>query len=677
MYVIPDGEVRLLKNCPLKNMTETIYFANKTQQFEYFSNLSIETNLILEHVSFIQDAPGVIRVPLPYSQVYNVQYMMYKNTGFLDKWFYAFVRRVEYTANNTSTIYFEIDDMQTWFMQHDFDPQLNLRECFVKRNHSRTDNFGDNIVEENIGFGEKVYSYIYFDDYVVDEIPIPYTEGVRVGFCTTLHIEDTSYKGGMSTLKPNLSNPFFNAKFSTPVDRGEEEKGFGCYKYNNYISGGKYYIFLKEGDVVTYDNEQYTVSKADEALAQAIFSDIINDGHSDFILSLFMLPGGGINYESVNNTITGFTDGDKAWVEAQFDAPYPKTMGFGAIKFDEPVTPTNGTFSIELPTIDGYKPKNNKLFTYPYCSLFATDQNGSELLLKPEFFNRFAVNPDEDQNIFVNSSGELVMNNLAFKVYGTMQVPSSTRVCFPRYKGLRDDVSNGIEIGPYPMCSWKSGTYERWLAQNSAPMVAGAFSSLMNQGYGSIGERTTQTVGSEYMPRRTVGVNRDGWQPTSSHLWSKRDVTKSYPTSSSVEGLGGLISNTASNAWSNLASIASASHLPEKANGIIGNSNIFFDNEKQKCVIRAVTLNSNDAMIIDEYFTRFGYAQNIVTRPNINARPYWTYVETSGCVIDANIPLDVEESLSTLFDNGVTFFRYRPNEAIHVGYYNRDNSPET
>ena len=673
MYVIPDGEVRLIKNCPLKNTTETIYFSNKTEQYNYFNLLSSNTNLILDRVTFIQDTPGVIRVPLPYSQVYNVQYMMYKNTGFLDKWFYAFVRRIEYTGNNVSTLYFEIDDIQTWFMQQDFDPQLCLRECFVKRNHSVTDNFGDNIVEENIGFGEKVYSPINFDGTVVDEITIPYTEGVRVGFCTTLNIEDTSYTGGMGTLSPILSNPFFNAKFSTPVDRGEDEKGFGCYKYNNYISGGKYYVFLKEGDVVTYENEQYTISKADEALAQAIFSDIINDGHSDFILSLFMLPGGGINYNIVNNTIVGFTDGDKAWVEEQFDAPFPKTMGFGTIKFDNPVSPMEGKMSLGISTIDYYEPKNNKLFTYPYCSLFATDQNGSELILKPEFFNRFVVNSD-DQTVFVNSEGQLVMNHLDFKVYSTMQVPASSRVCFPKYKGLTDDISNGIEIGPYPMCSWKSGTYERWLAQNSAPMVSGAFSSLMNQGYASIGGRTTQTVGSEYTPRRML-INKDGWEPTSL-LWGKRDITKSYPTSSSVEGLGSLISNTASNAWSNLASIASASHLPEKANGVIGNSNIFFDNEKQKCIIRAVTLNRNDAKIIDEYFTRFGYAQNIITRPTINARPYWTYVETSGCVIDANIPYDVNEKLSAIFDNGVTFFRYRHGESIMVGYYDKDNSPE-
>ena len=38
-------------------------------------------------------------------------------------------------------------------------------------------------------------------------------------------------------------------------------------------------------------------------------------------------------------------------------------------------------------TIDGYVPKNNKLFTYPYCFLYVTNLMGNSATYKYEYFN--------------------------------------------------------------------------------------------------------------------------------------------------------------------------------------------------------------------------------------------------------------------------------------------------
>lgn len=148
MYIEPNTVIRILKDCPLDTTYEhTIYFTAEGQQVGYFQGL---TKYTLTHQSYQRVNRGRMRVAVQAENLYDCNYLMFQNSSFGSKWFYAFIKSVEYVNNVTSEIEFEIDVMQTWF----FDYSLGM--CFVEREHSATDNIGDNLVPENLETGEYV-----------------------------------------------------------------------------------------------------------------------------------------------------------------------------------------------------------------------------------------------------------------------------------------------------------------------------------------------------------------------------------------------------------------------------------------------------------------------------------------------------------------------------------------
>ena len=148
MYIQPDSEVRLLTNVPLDNTyAHTIYFANKEAQTSYFQSKT-KAGCIFNNVSYQRHTRGSIRLKKLADNIYDCNYMMFKNTAFGDRWFYAFIREVEYISNTVCEVTYEIDVMQTWF----FD--VTLLQSFVEREHSVTDVAGDNLIPEPVHLGD-------------------------------------------------------------------------------------------------------------------------------------------------------------------------------------------------------------------------------------------------------------------------------------------------------------------------------------------------------------------------------------------------------------------------------------------------------------------------------------------------------------------------------------------
>lgn len=146
MYIEPNTTIRILRNCPLDNTFEhTIYFALEPEQEAYFKKL---TKYTLTRQSYQRVNAGVMRVGIKAESLYDCNYLMFQNESFGDKWFYAFIKSVEYVNNITSEITFELDPMQTWFFNYD------LGQCFVEREHTLTDKIGDNIIDEGLSCGD-------------------------------------------------------------------------------------------------------------------------------------------------------------------------------------------------------------------------------------------------------------------------------------------------------------------------------------------------------------------------------------------------------------------------------------------------------------------------------------------------------------------------------------------
>lgn len=154
MYIEPGTNILILRNVPLDNTYDhTIYFESASAQQTYFRGLK---KYDLSLYSYQRVGKGTFRVGIKADNLYDCNYIMFQNAAFGTKWFYAFITEVEYVNNETSTISYEIDVMQTWFF--DCSPDF----CFVEREHAVTDEIGANIVPEPVSCGEYV-----FNDYQV------------------------------------------------------------------------------------------------------------------------------------------------------------------------------------------------------------------------------------------------------------------------------------------------------------------------------------------------------------------------------------------------------------------------------------------------------------------------------------------------------------------------------
>jgi hypothetical protein len=148
--IAPNTTIRLLKNCPLVNNYEhTIYFADASAQATYFSGL---TKQVFSDQSYQRQGAGRLRVQACADNIYDCNYLMFQNSSFGSKWFYAFITNIEYINNVVSEITYELDVMQTWFFDY------NLQLCFVEREHTETDGIGGNIVPESIEMGEYIFN---------------------------------------------------------------------------------------------------------------------------------------------------------------------------------------------------------------------------------------------------------------------------------------------------------------------------------------------------------------------------------------------------------------------------------------------------------------------------------------------------------------------------------------
>lgn len=151
----PGSDIWILKDIPLDNTYQhTLYWQlnsyGKDDQFDYFT----DSSKLLWHFTnqmYTRVGRGKVRVATYADALYQANYMMFRNTNFGNKVFYAFITGIEYINNSVTEITFELDVIQTWYFDY------NLRPCFLERTHTRTDVIGENLIPEPVSVGEYVY----------------------------------------------------------------------------------------------------------------------------------------------------------------------------------------------------------------------------------------------------------------------------------------------------------------------------------------------------------------------------------------------------------------------------------------------------------------------------------------------------------------------------------------
>lgn len=218
-YIAPDTDIYLLANVECDKSYDNVkYFASKNAQHTYMFSKIVKS---FTNQSYGRVNKGTFRLFCKADDVYQCNYLMFQNTAFGNKWFYAFINSIEYVSNNTCEVRFTIDLFQTWFLD------CTLGQCFVEREHVTDDSIGAHTLNEDVPTGEMITAI----EEQLTEFSKQYTYGVEI--C----ISDTQLSGIANQPrwfdKPVLSGIFQGSKIGT-TDNSDDLLTF----LNNVISAG-------------------------------------------------------------------------------------------------------------------------------------------------------------------------------------------------------------------------------------------------------------------------------------------------------------------------------------------------------------------------------------------------------------------------------------------------------
>ena len=554
MYITPQTNIRLLRGSPCDpEYINTLYFASAAAQRDYFITLS---KYNLNSYSYQRYGKGILRVQILADNLYDVNYMMFQNTAFGNKWFYAFVDNIEYINDVTAEIRYHLDEIQTWL----FDWTFN--QCFVERQHTATDAIGDSITFEPVEVGEYVYNSY-------QELSLFSDQAIIVAV--------------------------------TDVQNTDE-----------YVADGEVYDGIYGAcKLFAYSTDTTGIQKVNAKINEFVTAP-------DAVVGIYMIPEDLIPF--------GYT------LNSDTQLPY----GSSGVSYNGQTLDAIGS------DIDGYTPKNNKLFTYPYNFQNITTGEGQALALRYEFF--------KDHTSKVN-------------FFGCLSQPVQIVCCPTDYKNVNkaegdlspypNYVDEKIVLTGFPICSWNIDTWRAWVSQNAMPMIISGVATGATLALAAYNPAVTKEVTSSILTASGQAMTQ----------------TETTPASFNPDKLlGGAGIHQVSNM---LTSMYKASIAADQTKGNLSSANALYAKGEYNFHHGRMSVNAQQAEIIDNFFTRYGYAINKITTPSIHARTNWTYLKTNTCTINGNIPSDSEHIIEQIFNNGITFWATPAN----VGNYSLSNAP--
>lgn len=327
--ITPNTDIYLLK-VPLEiDDINQLDFASKTAQYNYFNSLP---KYAVEDYTY-QRKDSTIRFGGNYDELISYNYVMYRNTEYSNKWFYAFITNMEYVNDNMTLITIKTDTFQTW----QFD--LIYKPCLIEREHTNDDTIGSNTLPENLELGEIVAN--------------GHTTNFGLGLNEELMvIADVS----------QIENYGTNQTLTYTWDSGTTPA-----PYANGIPSGCYHVLIGKG-IIGLPNVQHFVSIYDKA------------GLSEAIQNIYILPANIVASSAIQTGLTLSTTGA---------APSDSMSGLGMISsMLKDVTHMVVTASYSRPsTVDGYTPKNNKVLCWPFNYVNVSNNAGTTIPFHYEDFN--------------------------------------------------------------------------------------------------------------------------------------------------------------------------------------------------------------------------------------------------------------------------------------------------
>ena len=262
----------------------------------------------------------------------------------------------------------------------------------------------------------------------------------------------------------------------------------------------------------------------------------------------------------------------------------------------------------KITNFSDYVPKNNKCFVYPYNYLFVSNNQGSNNIYKYEDFNTEKCVFENQFSIAIGGSGRIVPKN---------------------YKGMATNDDEALALGKYPTCAWSSDAFTNWLTQNSVNMAV------------SLGLTAGAIAGTIATGGATTPI------------------------------LAGAVMSVAGNIGNTIGQFYQASLLPN-INGGQANGDVIWACNRNMFSFRQMRVKTEYLKIIDDYFTRFGYAVKSLATPNITGRQYWNYVEIGASeeIGYGEVPAKYMDTINNACRRGVTIWHNHAN----VGNYSLNNT---
>lgn len=514
----PATNIYLCSGVPLNNRYDhTLYFSTAAAQLNYFSGKVVRT---LNDYSYVRKSWKLkVAATMEAARVWS--YLYFQNgTG---KRYFYFINQIEYLNDNAVELSLELDVIQTYM----FD--WTLRRCYVEREHSVNDTWGENTIDEGLDVGDYV---------AIRKETIDLSSELVVMVAASI----------------DINKWYVN----------EEEDGIVGSRYDDIFGGFQI-------TAVPLDSHADWDHMAWDELAR-ILHKLDTGGKIDTIFTMWEYPG---------NLIT--------WNNGSFNTAIAKYVtGSSVLTYTADARPSG---------IQGYTPKNNKTLQYPYCFMYATNNNGGAAIYKYELFGS---------------------DNRTFRVQGNIAPDAVVKLVPVMYKDQFHNYDEALSMGNYPLCTWNSDSYKMWLAQNQAQQNLG----LAMDGL-KIAGGTAALVFGEGLGK-TAGI--------------------------------GMIASGASGIASQLAQRADKDVQPPQTRGqMSGSHNI--SRGLQNFDIYHKTIDKYHAEVIDNYFTMYGYATRKVKVPNISSRPAFNYVKTIGSNIGGNFCMEDLQQINAIFDRGITFWK--------------------
>lgn len=540
-YVVPNSTVVLLKNISLTpNYENTVDYDNATEQY---NDMYAHKLAQWDRCTYVgkNKQQGTIRLESTQGLLMQqATYMMFKNTNYENKWFYAFVTDVTWVNNVTWEVSFVLDVMQTYYFDFTYE------KCLIERQHVTDDSIGANLIEENLEIGE----YVVEGATHIDEF-----QNTHTCVATTLN------QGG-SQWDPESTD------YPTSVIDGVN---YGCKIYK-FLTKEKFGKFIKQAN---------------------------DDGVTDQIIDIYEVPD--------------FATGDEVSQTGSLEISVTHSI---SKSIDKPYA----NFANQ------YVPKNNKLYTYPFKYLKATNHTGNIANYRYENFSDNDCNFEVHCTITPNPEGYIYPNN---------------------YLNFADAVDEGISINDFPKGGYVSDQYKAWLAQTA-------------------NSRTLQMLGIG--ASAVVGVAGLMTGAGGMMLANATTMTTAQATAFGA-GVAGLASSfkQASNLYAQKKDrlVNSQQATGNKSNAVVHEMNYHYIALYRMCI------KPYFAKKIDDYFTKYGYAINELGYPNPKARPHFTFIKTVGCDVKASLPSQLVEQINSIHDNGITFWK----NLDSIGDYSLDNRP--